>query len=151
MWHQPGDGEPGRACEMESPVPVTVTEHYSPWGVWCGLASKWWKKTVFRSSFRELKETGPIPFYFNISARLLWKHKGNERSFSILYFSVCLSLALLRGHTHMQKGRVGEKESRALSFKINQFSWGSGFSKGCGSRFHKRTLITPSRTIQPAM
>lgn len=79
------------------------------------------------------------------------KHKGNERSFSILYFSVCLSLALLHSHTHMQKGRVGEKESRALSFKINQFSWGLGFNKGCGSRFHKRALITPSRTIQPAM
>lgn len=30
MQHQPGGGEARRACEMESPVPMVVTEHYNP-------------------------------------------------------------------------------------------------------------------------
>lgn len=40
-------GRPGGACEMESSVPVIVTQHRRTRGFHCGLAGKWWKKAVF--------------------------------------------------------------------------------------------------------
>lgn len=62
---------PGRACKMESSVPVIVTQHRRAWDFHCGLAGKWWKKPALWKSFRELKQMAPGPFYFKYLSKSL--------------------------------------------------------------------------------